>query len=111
MNNLNWMTKACVVFMLWATAAVALSAQTFTTVYSFEGTDGYGPAAVLVQGIDGDLYSTTSGGGTSGACTLGCGTVFKISPRGTLTSLQNFDRTDGSYPFSGLAQDIYGTLY
>ena len=31
MSKLNWVTKACGVFLLWATAAVALPAQTFTT--------------------------------------------------------------------------------
>jgi uncharacterized repeat protein (TIGR03803 family) len=110
-SKFNWMTKVSGAFLLWAAAAVALPAQTFTTVYNFEGTDGYGPAAGLAQGIDGNLYGTTSGGGTSGACTFGCGTVFTITPSGTLTSLQNFHRTDGSFPFSALAQDIYGTLY
>lgn len=38
------------------------------------------------------------------------GTVFKITPSGTLTTLWNFDLTHGSYPV-GLVQAADGHLY
>jgi len=52
-------------------------------LHSFSGKDGVNPGAGLVFDADGDLYSTTSSGGTGG-CSIGgypgCGTVFKIRP-------------------------------
>ena len=110
LGKLNWGKRACTVFALSAMTAVALPAQTFTTLFSFDGTDGlYGTA--LVQATNGDLYGTTEGGGANGQ-----GTVFKITANGTLTTLYNFCAqsgcTDGQYP-NGLVQatngDFYGT--
>ena len=180
LGKLNWGTRACAVLVLSATTAIALPAQTLTTLYSFcsqsgctdgnwpearlvqatngdlygttiyggvapfgclasafcSGTvfkitlggtlttlhrfcsqtncpDGYLPLAALFQAANGDFYGTTSGGGTSG----NYGTVFKITPGGTLTTLHSFcsqtNCTDGEYPFAGLVQatngDFYGT--
>jgi uncharacterized repeat protein (TIGR03803 family) len=56
----------------------------FTTVYSFcsevNCPDGFAPYSGLVQGSDGNLYGTTSGGGLAFTnCFLGCGTVFKVT--------------------------------
>ena len=83
---------------------------TLTTLHSFNGTDGSGnPAAALVQGTDGNFYGTTESGGANGP-----GTVFKITPSGTLTTLHSFDGTDGAEP-DGLVQgtdgNFYGTTY
>ena len=46
-----------------------------TVIYSFTGgsADGAAPAAALIQGSDGNLYGTTTGGGPSGY-----GTVFEV---------------------------------
>src|ERR1700733_6798680 len=108
------------VLALCAATAIALPAQTFTTLHSFDGTDGQYLVAGLVQATNGDLYGTTGGGGNaacSGAVTTGCGTVFKITPSGTLTTLYSFCAqsgcTDGANPAAGLVQaangDFYGT--
>src|SRR5580658_2810363 len=90
MSKPNWVTRACGIFLLWATAAVALPAQTFTTVYSFcariDCADGFEPSAGLVQGTDAMFYGTTQHGGTNGY-----GTVFGITAGGELTSLHSFD--------------------
>ncbi len=89
------------------------------TLYSFcaqlNCADGAGPAA-LVQASNGDLYGTTGSGGT-GCPPVGCGTVFKITPKGALTTLYNFcpqvPCVDGRLPVAGLIQatneDLYGT--
>jgi len=86
-----------------APTAQAQSA-TLTTLHSFTlGSDGGFPAAGLILGNDGStLYGTTSGG---------AGTVFTISPSGTLTTLASFDYTNGSDPISGVIQGSDGALY
>jgi uncharacterized repeat protein (TIGR03803 family) len=95
-----------------------------TTVYNFcpdqDCPDGAYPEATLVQATNGDLYGTTTYGGAN-SCLLngrdyGCGTVFKITPSGTLTTLYSFcsqsNCTDGKYPlYAGLVQATDGDLY
>jgi uncharacterized repeat protein (TIGR03803 family) len=83
---------------------------TLTTLHSFGLTDGGNPYAGLVQGSDGNFYGTTVDGGTGGGCTYGCGTVFKMTPTGTLTTLHSFDFTDGAGP-TGLIQATNGNFY
>jgi uncharacterized repeat protein (TIGR03803 family) len=87
---------------------------TLTTLHSFSGgAAGNRPEAGLIQGADGNLYGTTAEGGTGSSCSDGCGTVFKITTSGTLTTLHSFDTVDGSYPSSPVIQatdrNFYGT--
>jgi uncharacterized repeat protein (TIGR03803 family) len=86
---------------------------TLTTLHSFNFTDGYQPWAKLVQATDGNFYGTTSEGVVAGSpiCGFGCGTVFKITPAGTLTTLHTFAGPDGSFPLSGLVQGTDGNFY
>ena len=103
----------CAVFVLCAVTSIALPGQTFTTLFSFNYTDGAYSEAELVQATNGNLYGTTGGGGANG----NYGTVFKITPSGTLTTLYSFCSqsgcTDGSNPYAGVVQatngDFYGT--
>ena len=90
-----------------------------TTLYIFcslsDCPDGDGPNG-LIQATDGNFYGTTAfGGANSSSCGLGCGTVFKITPGGTLTTLYSFcsqtNCTDGDYPFEGLIQANDGNFY
>jgi uncharacterized repeat protein (TIGR03803 family) len=115
MIKLNSWMKACTLFLLWAATAIALPAQTFTTVHSFAGADGSEPQATLIQATDGNFYGTTTYGGSSSACDGGCGTVFKITPGGTLTTLHSFTGPDGIDPYAGVVQgsdgNFYGTTY
>src|SRR6266849_4548384 len=92
--------------MLVVAATTGATAQTFTTLHSFEHADGSTPHAGLVQATNGNLYGTTYYGGTSGS-----GTVFKITLNGTLTTLHSFDHADGSAPYAGLVQATNGSLY
>jgi uncharacterized repeat protein (TIGR03803 family) len=96
---------------------------TLTTLYSFcsqsKCADGALPVAGLVQGANGDFYGTTWQNGANRLCGENCpqilgGTVFKIAPSGTLTTLYSFCSasgcTDGSSP-SGLIQGSDGNFY
>ncbi len=83
-----------------------------TTLHSFTGPDGAQPLAELVQATDGSFYGTTSNGGANNNCVNGgCGTVFRITPSGTLTNLYNFAGMDGAEPHAGLVQAADGNFY
>jgi uncharacterized repeat protein (TIGR03803 family) len=106
-----------VVFMLFAATTIASHAQTFTTLLSFDRTDGANPFGGLVQGRDGNYYGTTVEGGanTTDCYGYGCGTIFQITPTGTLTTLYSFcvqtSCADGDAPYAGLVQGIDGNFY
>ena len=92
---------------------------TLTTLYIFcsqyNCADGEYPFAALVQGSDGNFYGTTNSGGGALACDNGCGTVFKITPSGTLTTLYTFclqtGCPDGDQPYAALVQASDGNFY
>ena len=137
MGKLNWAKQAGFAILLCATTAIALPAQsstalqsgsitavvpnetialpaqTFRTLHSFDYTDGRGPDAGLVQATDGNLYGTTGAGGAGWLG--GEGTVFKITPSGTLTTLYSFCMQigcpDGEAPVAGLVQATDGNFY
>jgi len=87
---------------------------TLTVLHSFESTDGLHPEAGLVQGSDGNFYGTTIAGGPN-SCPAVCGTIFKITPGGTLTTLYYFcsqaNCADGNQPESALVQGSDGSFY
>ncbi len=92
----------------------------YDVLYAFAGgSDGSAPSAPLVFDKSGNLYGTTSYGG-SATCIDGypCGTVFQLAPNPTgpwtHTVLYSFKGgTDGSYytPGAGLTIDAWGNLY
>ncbi|HSB68293.1 MAG TPA: choice-of-anchor tandem repeat GloVer-containing protein [Candidatus Methylomirabilis sp.] len=85
---------------------------TFTPLYSFNGSDGENPLGGLVRDLAGNLYGTTSSGGTSTS-----GTIFKLTPTGSLSTLHPFSgKPDGANPQGNLLLDaggniLYGTTY
>jgi uncharacterized repeat protein (TIGR03803 family) len=81
---------------------------TFTTLHSFTNTtaDGAYPSGSLVVGTNGNLYGTTFGDSSSTF-----GTVFMITPGGTLTTLHSFNGTDGDGPNGALVQAANGNFY
>jgi uncharacterized repeat protein (TIGR03803 family) len=93
------------------------NAQTFTTLHSFDGTDGSQVFPGLVQAANGDLYGATADGGANSnrGCVANCGTVFKITLAGKLTTLYSFCSqsgcSDGAEPQATLVQDTNGNLY
>jgi uncharacterized repeat protein (TIGR02543 family) len=84
------------------------------TLYSFcslgDCADGEEPSAGVVQGADGNFYGTTIVGGTNEA-----GTIFGITPAGTLIWVYSFCSldgcSDGEEPYAGLVQATDGSFY
>ena len=86
-----------------------------TTLHNFDGADGRS-FKYLVQASSGNFYGTTTNGGNVTECNgNGCGTVFKITPSGTLTTLYNFcgqaGCPDGAILFDSLLQGTSGEYY
>ncbi|HEX3368446.1 MAG TPA: choice-of-anchor tandem repeat GloVer-containing protein [Candidatus Cybelea sp.] len=84
----------------------------YSVLYSFKGgSDGAFPSAGLAN-VNGTLYGTTSDGGPGCNGSLGCGTVYAISPSGGETVLYAFKggSADGANPVASLL-DVNGTLY
>ena len=91
-----------------------------TRLYSFCAqsgcADGQQPVGGLVQAANGDLYGTTSAGGASTfGFVTGLGTVFRVTPSGTLTTLYSFylqsGCADGEVPQAALVQATNGDFY
>jgi uncharacterized repeat protein (TIGR03803 family) len=80
-----------------------------TNLHSFSNSDG-ADANGLVQGSNGNFYGTTYEGGNTNANPSGYGTVFRISPSGSLTNLHSFNGSDGAAPV-GLVQGSDGNFY
>jgi uncharacterized repeat protein (TIGR03803 family) len=80
-----------------------------TTLVDFDNYDaGITPIAGLTLGQDGNFYGTTFTGGGNGL-----GTLFRVTTSGTLTTLVNFNNTNGAYPIGGVTfgpdNNLYGT--
>ena len=91
-----------------------LDGGTVTELHHFSGGDGVlnggvgeVPKGALIRGADGIFYGVTSGGGSNNM-----GTIFKITPGGTFTSLYSFTGgVDGADPQGTLAFGTDGKLY
>lgn len=105
-------------------ASLAAGQSTEAVLYSFgaSGADGIFPEGDLLFDAVGNVYGTTSMGGSNCIDVGGCGTVYKLSPslsgQWKETILYNFCSTghstncpDGSNPFAGLVMDANGNLY
>jgi len=113
MTNFRSLKMVYVLIVFCIAIAVASSAQTLTTPVEFDGTNGaYSLYGYLIQGSDSNIYGTTTAGGTYNQ-----GTIFELTPGGTLTTLYNFcnktNCADGAAPYAPLVQgtdgDFYGT--
>jgi uncharacterized repeat protein (TIGR03803 family) len=115
MKNLSALKMGCLAATFCLAAAIASPAQTFKTLVNFDATNGAYPFAGLVQGTDGYFYGTTAYGGTNFNCSGSCGTVFKITAAGALTTLHSFGAAGGGgfdpqAPLVHAANgDFYGT--
>ena len=101
---------------LVAAASAVDAAPHESVAYAFRGSpDGAFPQAGLIADAAGDLYGTTTQGGTATAtCGGGCGTVFKLTPTGAgykETILYSFQGgIDGASPQGDLLE-LHGALY
>jgi uncharacterized repeat protein (TIGR03803 family) len=89
-----------------------------TTLFSFDGPNGSGCTGPVIQATDGNFYGTAIAGGLntnynyySPVAAYGYGTIFRITPSGTLTRLFSFDGSNGIAPASGVIQASDGNLY
>jgi uncharacterized repeat protein (TIGR03803 family) len=93
-------------------SATLLHAQTYSALYEF-GTNINDPinpqsSGIIAQGRDGELYSTTPFGGSSGP-----GAAFKIATSGALSTIYNFtfSSSGDTNPFGGLTLGTDGNFY
>ena len=87
------------------------SGWTVNPIYNFQYNDGFYPEGVPVIDAQGNLYGTTSSGGTGGG-----GTVFALSPNGSGWNFVLIDTLVGlglqyGGPWGNLAFDSAGNLY
>jgi uncharacterized repeat protein (TIGR03803 family) len=111
MKKLSLGKVACIVVVFCAVSGVAAFAQTFTSIASFDFTNGAYPQSSLAQGANGDFYGTAS----EGTDTQG-GTIFEITPTGAMNTVFAFcpargDCRDGQDPYASLAETANGNFY
>jgi uncharacterized repeat protein (TIGR03803 family) len=97
------------------TISCPLEAQTEKTLWSFSFADGTNPTAALVFDSAGNLYGTTSLGGSTEICPLGCGVAFELTPDTDGTWAESVlhvfgPNDDGINPNSSLVFDRLGRL-
>jgi uncharacterized repeat protein (TIGR03803 family) len=99
-----------------------VSAAGLAAIYNFcahaNCADGAQPAGTLALDTDGSLYGVTGVGGSTNVCPVGCGTIFRLTTSGKLTTLHAFctqagcpDGRDPSSIVLGIDGNFYGTTY
>jgi uncharacterized repeat protein (TIGR03803 family) len=92
--------------VLLPSTAGAQSAPVYSTVAVFQPGDPANPLSILVQARDGNLYGTSTLGGTHGR-----GTVFRLTPDGTVTIMHSFAGPDGCMgPLASLIDEFNNGL-
>jgi uncharacterized repeat protein (TIGR03803 family) len=103
------LSAVCILCFFAATSTVSL-AQTIHVLANFDATSGGDPFGPPVQGTDGDFYGTTGFGGAYGG-----GSIYKVTPAGTFTTLYDFcaqtNCADGTGPDAELLLATDGNFY
>ncbi len=106
--------SAVLLFLIAFMVCIPAQAQTFTTLYNFKGQgEGGTPSGVLSMDKAGNLYGTASTGGNM-TCSPSCGTVFKLTHKGSgwvYSLLYAFNGPDGATPQAGVVFGPDGNLY
>jgi uncharacterized repeat protein (TIGR03803 family) len=104
---------AIVAVTLWVTSSWAATNWNLKLLHNFgTGSDGARSWSAPIRDAAGNLYGTTTQGGT-----YGYGAVYELTPNGrggwTETVLHSFgnDGSDGYYPYGRLLFDTAGNLY
>jgi len=106
--KLTSITGIALIILLALPSTVRAQAQTLTVLHTFTSTpDGALPLGRLLLDPAGNLYGTTTFGGT-----IGYGSVFKVDPNGNESVFYSFaGPPDGNLPTAGLARDAAGNLF
>lgn len=79
----------------------------FHTLHTFDFTDGRAPVSGLILGTDQRFHGTTAAGGANNY-----GTVYRLSPDGTVVTEHNFaGGKDGQFPNAVPIQSVSGDWY
>lgn len=109
-GHISAVTLAFAISILGLLVTQGANAQTFTKIHDFTGPDGKLPVGTLTMDAGGNLYGTTTSGGTNEH-----GTVFKLTRHGLswiFTTLYRFTGgSDGFAPCGGVAIGPDGALY
>ncbi len=107
---MNRKTFSLLGLMLFNVISLHASDIVLTTLTNFTAANadyvGAIPHTGLLEGADGFLYGTTAAGGK-----FHVGNIFRVSPKGIVESIFQFDRTNGAAPYGALIQGVDGTLY
>ena len=95
-------------FFVFCIGSANAQSYTLKTLATFNGADGQDPLGGLIMDSAGNLYGTTNEGGNAGE-----GTVFKLDASNgyAISTLANFNGTNGGYPKAGLTMDRAGNLF
>jgi uncharacterized repeat protein (TIGR03803 family) len=79
----------------------------YAVMHYFNGADGSRPFAPPVLASDGNMYGTTTDGGSNG-----CGVVYRVAPNNTFDVIHSFaEEADGCHPYGAMAAGTNGKLY
>jgi uncharacterized repeat protein (TIGR03803 family) len=72
---------------------------------------GTAPEGDLIQGSDGNFYGMTARGGDYASFPGGSGTIFKMTPKGVITVLHEFNGHNGRFPVGNLIKGPDGNFW